>query len=77
MHKHSYCHFKNGTTRIVVTCLQCKQYHVFILNTTDYLNWQRGALIQDVLTELSPDERELLISGFCSKCFDQKFAEPS
>ena len=34
---------------------------------------QRGELIQEALPELSADQRELLISGTCPKCWDELF----
>ena len=36
---------------------------------------QKGKLIQDAFPELSSDERELLLSGICSECWDKIFAE--
>lgn len=37
--------------------------------------WRRGMRIQDALPKLSADDREMLISGICSECFDKTFAE--
>lgn len=37
---------------------------------------QRGELIQDVFPELSPADRELLISQTCNACFHELFREP-
>lgn len=31
--------------------------------------------VQDVFPDLSVDDRELLISGICGKCFDSMFDE--
>jgi hypothetical protein len=39
--------------------------------------WKQGyGMIQDVLSEFSPAEREMLISGTHGPCYDQMFAEP-
>lgn len=35
--------------------------------------WLEGAHIQDVMPELSPGDRELLISGMHDKCWDEMF----
>lgn len=34
-----------------------------------------GEHIQDVFPELNEDDRELMISGVCGKCFDEMFAD--
>lgn len=39
----------------------------------NYLDWVDGALIQDALHFLTVEEREMLISGICSECFDYLF----
>lgn len=39
-----------------------------------YRNWQNGeGFIQDIMPELSPGERELLISQICDNCFSMLF----
>ena len=39
--------------------------------------WERGQIpfIQDAFFGLTPDQRELLITGICGKCFDGMFAD--
>lgn len=32
--------------------------------------WKLGANLQDIAPELTPNEREIMISGVCGKCFD-------
>jgi hypothetical protein len=39
------------------------------------LQWQHGALIQDVMPELSPDEREFIMSGISPTEWDDLFAD--
>lgn len=36
--------------------------------------YQNGELIQNVLPNVSPGDRELFISGICGTCFDNVFA---
>lgn len=36
--------------------------------------WKNGALIQDVLPNLNPNEREMLKTGICPKCWDDMFS---
>jgi len=57
------------------TCFQCKKEHELHLPETGYNAWQEGAYIQDAMPQVSADDRELLISGICGKCFDGLFAD--
>jgi hypothetical protein len=40
-----------------------------------YNNTTSGPLIQDALPDLTPGEREFLLTGCCESCFDRLFAE--
>lgn len=40
-----------------------------------YQRWLKGAYIQDVFPNLSRDDRERFISGYCTPCWDQLFPE--
>ena len=56
-------------------CIQCgTTVHISVLKP-DFEKWQGGELIQDAMPYLSPDEREILISGTCGPCFDRMFGE--
>src|SRR5690349_10756737 len=59
-----------------VPCRRCGQITVVPCTDEQLERWRGGALIQDAMPNLSPDEREVLISGFCGKCFDEITAEP-
>jgi len=59
---------------IVKTCVSCKTEHSIQVREQDWIRLQNGEHIQDVMPYLSLDERELLISGICGKCFDKTFA---
>lgn len=59
--------------RIITRCSECQHDYVMYVNRFDYARWQAGAKIQNVMPYLSADERELLISGICGKCFDAIF----
>jgi len=60
---------------IQAQCIRCKDTHVLMVNKNDLKRWESGALIQDAMPYLTPDERELLISGICGTCFEQLFGE--
>ena len=62
-------------TNVRATCLRCGETTVIRANVSDIVAWQNGELIQDVLSYLSDDERELLISKTCGKCFDIFFGD--
>ena len=62
-------------TDIRATCLRCGETTVIKANVSDVVAWQNGELIQDVLSYLSEDERELLISKTCGKCFEEMFPD--
>ena len=62
-------------TDIRATCLRCGETTTIKANVSDVVAWQNGELIQDVLSYLSEEERELLISKTCGKCFDEMFPD--
>jgi len=58
---------------VVTTCPFCGHANFVEVNESDYLDWQDGALVQNAFHYLSADEREMLISGICPKCWDSMF----
>lgn len=59
--------------KIITTCPFCGHAHSVFVNEADYWDWQDGALVQDAFPYLSANDRELLISGICSTCWDKYF----
>ena len=57
-------------------CRKCHETTLYSLDQDALARWQSGELIQNAFPHLTADERELLISGTCGKCFDALFAEP-
>lgn len=57
------------------TCMICRKNFMVEIEPEAYRRWMQGEHIQDVAPELTIDERELLISGICGKCFDDLFNE--
>ena len=53
---------------VEMTCPFCGESHAVEVNLARFEAWQNGELIQRALPELSPTEREQLISGLCPKC---------
>jgi hypothetical protein len=66
-----------------VTCRWCKQTHKIDMSVCGgseqvevaLKNWQRGMLIQNTFPQLGNDERELMISQTCAKCWEELFKE--
>ena len=65
------------TTGVIeVSCVVCGDKHTILVPTAGYKMWASGqAKIQDALPGLSADEREMLMSGICPKCFDKAFRD--
>jgi hypothetical protein len=59
--------------KINVCCKWCEKCYELNVSTKRFALWKKGELIQDVMPELSADERELLISGTCGECWDKMF----
>lgn len=62
-------------TEITLRCRNCGKASTVLASTEGLRKWADGELIQAALPDLSPEQRELLISRFCSRCFDSLFAE--
>ena len=61
---------------VEVTCVSCGTQHTILVPTNGYKLWTSGqAKIQDALPMLSADERELLMSHICPRCFDKLFGQ--
>ena len=62
------------TLKVEITCIRCKRAHTIVVPKKGYMKWlDSNARIQDVMPELSADDRELLVSNICGPCFDQLF----
>lgn len=51
-----------------LTCPFCGEDHAVEVNLVEYIAWESGELIQNAMPNLSPTEREQLISHVCPKC---------
>ncbi|MBO1003151.1 hypothetical protein [Pseudogracilibacillus auburnensis] len=52
-------------------CISCKKIYGLKVHPKDIVRLSEGAHVQDAMPYLSADDRELLISGICGKCFDE------
>ena len=61
---------------IVTHCVNCNDKHLLTVNGFAFSMWKaRRTLAQNAFPHLTIDERELLISGVCGKCFNEMFGE--
>lgn len=58
---------------ITIQCPFCGEYHEVDVNETAYDSWKGGELIQNAMPDLTPTQREQLISGLCIKCQEKIF----
>ena len=58
-----------------VYCVHCDTDYDIMVDPADLKRWYDGELIQVALDYLTDDERELLMSGTCGKCWDKLFPE--
>jgi hypothetical protein len=67
------CH-GDGNTSIFTACKMCRGDFTIVVPTGNYLRWLGGVLVQTAFPMMPKEERELLISGTCDKCFKALFA---
>ena len=58
-----------------VKCVTCGKVHTIRVNESDYVHYYKGEPVQFAFPYLSANERELLISNICGKCYDEMFKE--
>lgn len=58
---------------IEINCPFCGTIHYVAVNEKNYEAWINGELIQNAMPELTPTEREQLISNLCPKCQENIF----
>ena len=56
-------------------CPFCGEYHEVLVSEADFAAWQGGELVQNAFPYLSADDREILVSGICPKCWADTFGE--
>lgn len=55
-------------------CPMCGKGSTVEVSEEGFNKWRKGELIQNAFPELKSDERELLITGTHSECWDKLFA---
>ena len=60
---------------VSITCPFCGEDHAVEVNLAQYEASQNRELLQNAMPDLTPVEREQLISGLCPKCQAEMFEE--
>lgn len=60
---------------ITLTCRLCKTEHTLNVTQQQLNRHANGELVQNVFPHLTTDERELLVSRICGKCFDEMYGD--
>ena len=58
-----------------LTCPLCGKGHTVEVSLAGYIEWKRGEFIQNAMPDLTPTEREQLISCLCSKRQAEMFGD--
>ena len=68
---------RSNKFEVHVKCTYCEEIKVFEVDNDSkagYMKWLKGeGLIQDLMPDVLPENRELLISGICSDCWKAVF----
>jgi hypothetical protein len=63
-------------TDIILACTKCgKEYTIEATDKQLKMLHSGEYHIQDIFPDISPDIREIFISGICGKCFDEIFKD--
>lgn len=54
-------------------CMVCGEQSLLFVEEHQYNSWKSGTLIQNAFPNLTPDERELLMTGTHPKCWEEMF----
>lgn len=66
---------KREKTAILTRCRFCGQQNAVIVFSEDVEEFYKGKPVLECFPYLTPDERELIISGTCRECWDKHFGD--
>lgn len=64
---------ENMMTVVETTCPCCGAVHILVVPVKGLREWEQGMCVQHAFPHLTPNERELLITGICADCWDSAF----
>lgn len=56
-------------------CPRCRKHTTLVVDESAHDMWKSGAYIQVAFPELSVDQREMMITGYCGSCWDILFPD--
>lgn len=62
-----------GKISVSGKCVKCNKMITVVVLVSEIAAYRRGEKIQNAMPRLSDSEREFLISGFCTECWDSLF----
>jgi len=66
---------RTKTIKVRTRCPRCQKNTVLEVSRAGYELWRGGLFIQRAFPDLTPDQRELLLTGYDAKCWDLDYAE--
>lgn len=66
---------KTRNAHVEIICPCCRRTQSIAVNFTDFMEWQKGALVQEAFPYLNANEREAFITGICPNCWEKLFSE--
>lgn len=63
----------DGTVAVSGPCYSCGKKQSVQVDSVAFEKFKSGRFVQDCFPSLPADEREFLISGICSTCWDDMF----
>lgn len=63
----------NRDLALRIKCPFCGEVNTVTVSCEDFNAWQNGELVQNAFPYLSSEEREMLVSGICPKCWERTF----
>ena len=61
--------------KIQRTCPCCNRLQTIEVEDSQYNRWMAGENIQIAFPNLTPDQREILMSGICPECWEKIFPD--
>ena len=62
--------------KVTASCVYCGRSVTVTIEEELFDKWRKGyEAIQDIMPDVSPDDREIFISNICGSCFDKLFED--
>ena len=75
-------HLPDGKVKVSVPCCYCDRFEIFTIENKSKVELLdlgvrnfKDLTVQQAFPEVNANQREILVSGMCSVCFDEMFKE--